>query len=160
MELFQQLGEKAVSKYKLADHMLFITYPVVNDPKLLIVILDNLFQACELAMTGLLEQERMFKKIPPYPDNFEGKLHIFKQLMPKFGINEDNITFLRKMRDILIERKKSSLEFIKDNKFVMSDGDYNMRSLSVAQLKEYLATGKKFIQQILIITTKNAAILR
>lgn len=116
MELFQQLGENAISKYKLADHMLTITYPVVNDPKLLIGILDNLFQACELAMSSLLEHERLFKRIPPYPENFEGKLHIFKQLMPKFGINEDNIHFLRKMRDILIDRKQSSLEFIKDNK--------------------------------------------
>lgn len=161
MEPFQQLGDNAVNKIKLADHMLVITYPVVNDPKLLIGILDNIFQACELAMTSLLEYERAFKRIPPYPDNFEGKLHIFTAtLIPKHNISDEYVKFMRKLRDILMEHKQSSVTFIRNNQYVMGDSNYNMRTLNVQQLKEYIITGKKFIQQILTITTKNAAILR
>jgi hypothetical protein len=43
MEEFQVLRDKAVEKIKIADHMLFMTYPLVKDPKLLMSILENTF---------------------------------------------------------------------------------------------------------------------
>jgi hypothetical protein len=161
MERFQELGDAAVSKIKLADHMLTVTYPVVNDPKLLIGILANVFQGCDDALTALLEYERMFKNIPPYPDNFEGKVHLFNtKIKEKYSFDDGFVNYLRSMRDILHEHKQSSIEFVKNNEFVMGDKEYKLTTISVNQLKELILKAKKYTHQILIITSKNATIFR
>ena len=90
MEQFQTAREEAIKKLKIADHMLTITYQLVQDPKLLLAVLDNIYTAMEKAMSSVLYYERLFKRIPPFPENFEAKLIMFKtRVQPKYKINND-----------------------------------------------------------------------
>ena len=65
MEQFQESRDNAKKKIQIADHMLGVTYPLVKDTKLLVVIMENIFLAYTNAMAAILYHERLFKRIPP-----------------------------------------------------------------------------------------------
>ena len=83
MERFQELRDAANKKLKLADHILTMTYPMVKDPRLLLSSLENLFLAYTYGMSSLLYYERLFKRIPLFPDNFAGKFEMFRDKCSK-----------------------------------------------------------------------------
>ena len=45
MESYEIARDKAKRHVKIADHMLTQTYPLIQDPKLLIAVMDNIFNA-------------------------------------------------------------------------------------------------------------------
>jgi hypothetical protein len=57
MEKFQELREVAKKKLQLADHILTMTYPIVNDSKLLLAVVENMFLALTNAMGSVLYYE-------------------------------------------------------------------------------------------------------
>ena len=57
---------EAIRYMKLSDHLLTMTYPLVEDPKLLKVVLKNLFLSIKHALSAFYENERLGYKT----DNF------------------------------------------------------------------------------------------
>ena len=120
MEQFQEYREKAGYKLKIADHMLTMTYPLVKDTKLLLIILENIFLSMTYAMTAILYYERLFKRIPAFTDNFESKFHMFKEkCVNRYNIDIKYLRVMKDLKDILIEHKKSPMEFERKGKFVI-----------------------------------------
>lgn len=161
MEEFQQFREVAKKKISLADHMLTMTYPLVNDTKLLLVVLENVFLAMTNAMGSVLYYERLFKRVPPFTDNFENKFHLFKEkCVNRYKISPDYITLLREIKEIIVQHRKSPVEFIRKDRFVICSENYKIKTISVDQIKEYIAKAKSFIQLTNFIVSKNERIFR
>lgn len=161
MEQFQTAREEAIKKLKIADHMLTITYQLVQDPKLLLAVLDNIYTAMEKAMSSVLYYERLFKRIPPFPENFEAKLIMFKtRVQPKYKINNDYLKTIEELREIIVEHKRSPVEFARKDKFVICSDNYKMKTISTSEIKKYVAVAKLFIQNTNFIVSKNEGIFR
>ena len=45
MEKFQQLNEEAIKNYRIADHILNKTYPLLKDTRMLVGVTENIFLA-------------------------------------------------------------------------------------------------------------------
>ena len=56
-ELYQELISGANKAVRTADHLVYVTYPLVNDVKLLVTITENLNKALLMAMEALLQYE-------------------------------------------------------------------------------------------------------
>jgi hypothetical protein len=161
MEQFQTERDEAIKKLKLADHMLSITYQLVQDPKLLLAVMENIYSAMEKAMSSVLYYERLFKRIPPFTDNFESKLGMFKnKVMNKYKISDDYIKTMQELREIIVEHKHSPVEFARKDKFVICSDNYKMKTISTQEIKKYVATAKLFIQNTSFIVSKNEGIFR
>ena len=65
MEEFQTFLEKAKRHLKVADRMIYVTYPVVKDNKLLMIVMENLFLSLTNAITALMS----FLSSPSGPAN-------------------------------------------------------------------------------------------
>ena len=160
MELYQELREKARKNINIADHMIYMTYSVVKDPKLLLTIMDNIFLSLTYGMSSILHYERLYKKIAVFPENFESKLELFKErVVPKYGIPPENIKMMQKVKDIILEHKRSPMEFVRGNKFVICNDSYKMRTLSVDEIKEYIKRTKEFLELTEVVTKKNERLL-
>ena len=161
MEQFQTARDDAIKKLKVADHMLTITYQLVQDPKLLLAVLENIYRAMEKAMSSVLYYERLFKRVPVFSENFEEKLRIFKtRVQPKYKINDDYIKILQELREIIIEHKRSPVEFARKDRFVICSDNYKMKTISIPEIKKYVASAKLFIQNTTFIVSKNEGIFR
>jgi len=161
MEQFQVFREKAQTKLKIADHMLTMTYPLVKDTKLLLVIMENLFLSLTYAMSSILYYERLFKRIPLFSDNFESKFSIFKEkCINKYDIPQEYVRLLQNVKSTMMEHKKSPIEFERKGAFVICSDSYKLRTISTSQIKDYIAKTKEFIQISSNITHKNEEIFR
>ena len=69
-ELFQELLASANKAFKTADHLCYMTYPLVNDIKLIVTIVDNLDKALVLGMDALLQHEYLYKRLSFMPREF------------------------------------------------------------------------------------------
>ncbi|MBN2567053.1 hypothetical protein JXB02_03150 [Candidatus Woesearchaeota archaeon] len=156
MERFQVEREKAKKAVKLADHMLTVTYPIVRDPKLLVSILSNIMTALEAAVSAILYYERTFKRIPPFPDEFEAKFDLFKaRCTRRYSINIEYIALIADVRSLLKRHKASPIEFSRKETFVICSDTYSMATMSHDQLKRYIAKTKLFIEDMIAMVSKN-----
>ncbi|MBR9690282.1 hypothetical protein GOV08_01220 [Candidatus Woesearchaeota archaeon] len=161
MEKFQIAREESKKYVKIADHMLTITYPLVNDPKLLLAIMENLFLSMSKAMGALLYYERMFKKIPPFHDTFESKFNLFKHKVARMhNINPVIVNMIEDIKNAIVEHKNSPVEFVRKDVFVICSENYRMRTLTVKEMKDYVSKAKVFIAQISNIVSQNERIFR
>lgn len=131
---------------KIADHIVFVTYKLVNDPKILIVVLENLFLCFTNSMAAVLYYERYYKKIPPFHDNFQSKFNMFREkIINKYNISSDYLKVIEEIKDLLLAHQKSPLEFKRKDKFVICSEQYKLRSITIPKMKDYVAKAKEFL---------------
>jgi len=161
MEKFQEARAKAYKNIKLADHMTYVTFKYLDDPKIMLAILENIFLGLTNAVGSLLYYERLFKRIPPFHNNFESKYNIFKEhCVEQHKIPKEYVQLLKEVKDIIIQHKKSPVEFIKNGKFVICSQEYECKTLDIEHIKDIMEKGKKFIELINTIVSEDERIFR
>jgi hypothetical protein len=146
MELFQEQLLKANKNLKIADHMFYVTYPLLKDYKLMPLILENIFLALTNALSALLNYELVFKRVPEFSDNFESKFNVFKEhCLERHSFDKDILNILVQVKELVLKHRKSPVEFYKNEKFVICSDDYKITTLSVEDIKKYIAKTKVFI---------------
>ena len=155
MEKFQELREIAKKKLQLADHILTMTYPIVNDGRLLLAVMENIFLALTNAMGSVLYYERLFKRVPPFHDNFSSKFNLFKEYAEKKKVNEEYLKLIQNTKSIIVKHKTSHVEFARKDQFVICNGSYKTHTISVNELKDYIAKAKSFLRQTQDIVSEN-----
>jgi hypothetical protein len=161
MEDFQNLIFQAKKTISAADHMLIMTFPLVKDPKILLAVLSSTFSALTNATDSLVTYERVFKRIPPPQDTFESKFNVFKdQISKRYNINSEYIKLILEIKEILNTHKKSPIEFSRNDRFIICTENYRMKTISVEELKKYIAKTKMYITEIERLVNKNAGIFK
>ena len=156
MEKYEELREHARKRLQVADHMLTMTYPMVKDPKLLLAVMENIFLALTNSIGALLHYERMYKRVPPFQDTFVSKFSVFKQKCAQsYRIDPDYVSMVQEIKEIILQHKKSPVEFTRNDAFVICSEDYKMKTISLDKMKIYILKSKTFIKQIDDIITKN-----
>jgi hypothetical protein len=146
---------KAIRNIKIADHMLTITYPLINDPKLLVAVMENTFLSMTQAMATLLYYERLYKRIPPFYNNFESKFNMFKErCVRKHNLDPSYLLMMQSLKEFLIDHRKSPMEFSRSGKFVVCNDSYKMKTISIVEMKKNVERAKVFISQVFYIIQK------
>ncbi len=158
MEKFQIARKEALQRIKAADHMLTQTYPLVRDARLLISVLSNIRLGVEHTMATLLHYDRTFSKIPPFHDNFSSKLNHFQNNSSRIHKMDKYLSFIRRVNDLYERHKNSPLEFTKNNSFIICDDHYNLRPVTVKDLKEFIDEAKQFLMDVEKLTKVNEEI--
>ena len=161
MEKFQELREISQKKIMLADHILTQTFPLLKDPKLLISALENIFLAYTNSISSLLYYERLFKRIPNFQDNFESKFRIFRNACAeKYNIKQEDINIIKEIKEIIVQHRKSPIEFSRHDQFVICSDDYNMKTMSFNKLKKILTDANLFVKRMNRITNRDEEIFK
>nr|MCK4929743.1 hypothetical protein [Nanoarchaeota archaeon] len=159
MEQFQILRDKALQKIKVADHMLFMTYPLVKDPRLLLSIIENIFASLDYGVSALLQHERLFKRIPAFHDTFPSRFDMFKnKMIPRYKINPTYAKLIIDVRGIISEHKKSPVEFARKDKFIICSPSYSLKTIDINLVKKYIFETKIFVDNINKIVSKHEGI--
>ena len=80
------------------------------------------------------------------------------KIVDKYNINEEYVKFIKEVKDILLQHKKSPVEFVRKDAFVICDNDYKIKTLDVERIKDYLSKTKNFLREINQIITNNEKI--
>jgi hypothetical protein len=160
MEKFQELREISNKKILLADHILTQTYPLLKDPKLLLAAIENIFLSYTNSIGSLLYYERLFKRISNFNDTFESKFRMLKEIYKKYDIKQEDINTIKEIKDIILQHRKSPIEFSRDDHFIICSNEYNMKTICIDDLKKMIKNAKDFIRKVNIITMKNEDIFK
>lgn len=148
MEEYQTLTQQANYAFNTADHLTYVTYNVVNDIKLIVVITQNLHNALMKTIDAILSYERYYKRISPYPNSFEAKFEILRRVAEKFNITKEELLLIRDIKELIDYRNKSPIEFARKDKFVMCSSTYKLKTLNLNKVKQYVQKTKHLIQKL------------
>jgi phage regulator Rha-like protein len=161
MERFQELREIAKKKVFVADHILTQTYPLLKDSKLLLATLENLFLAYANSIGSILHYELIFNRVPSFKEDFDSKFKLFKErTAPKYNIKQEDINTIKEIRDIIVQHKKSPIEFVRDDRFIICNDNYKMETINLDKLKKMMFSAKRFIDKVCTITSLNEGIFK
>jgi hypothetical protein len=149
MEDFQEEITEGRRYLRTADHIVSITYPLVQDNRLLITVLENLFHASKNIMVSLLHYEKAFKRIPNFEEEHVSMLRLFKaKCAPRHKLSEDYSGVINDIKSLFDDHKTSAVEFSRKDCFVLCSEDYSLRKVTVPQLKTYAKSMKRFLLEV------------
>lgn len=140
----------AKRRIQVADHFLTQTYPLVQDPKLLINILDGILHAVEETVDALLQHERAHERIPAYHEgNFAAKLSVIRgDVAKRYGFGHIDLAMISEMQELLHDHRESAMEFSRHGKYVMANSNLEIQTISVEKIKTYLTRSKALYQKV------------
>lgn len=149
MEQFDSYVATANKAFKIADHLVYVTFPVVRDNKLMATALEQLFVALQNGMSALLYHDAAYKRISAFPTAFERQLQIFKQsTCQRYHIGEDVCLLIRDIAGLIKNRRESPIEFSRRERYIIASETYKLTTLTVDKLKRYIIGTKEFLDKV------------
>lgn len=150
MEKYEETLEKAIKEIKIADHIIYITYHIVKDKRLLIKALEQEYNSLMLSINAILQYDYTWKKIQIYHDaqlNFETFLN---KCAIRYSLDSQDIKDIKELITLIETHKKSPMEFMRREKVMIMTGSLKTEFVDLIKLKKYLNLIKKIIKKAAI----------
>jgi|SRR3989344_760653 len=147
MNQFRNLVEGAYNSFRTADHLAYVSYPLLKDKRLLLVITQNLYMAGVKCVDALLYYERLYKRLNIVPAEFNSRMQIFRKIVaPRYKINESVVNIVNDLHLLGKQHKESPIEFFRKDKLVIcSDGYSSIKTVDIELLKSYISEMRNFL---------------
>jgi len=139
----QKYLKEAFKHLQLADHLMYVTLPIVKEKRLLIKILEEIYKAIINSIYALFyyNNESINVKISETEDTINN----FFKIANKYPFTSKQIKTIKEIIEIFDEHKKSVMEFVKKEKVVIMSDKLKTKLLDIITLKDYLYTLKEFL---------------
>ena len=102
------LLDKAERSLRNVDHMVYITYPLIKENKLLKLMLEQLYEIANCIVNAILKYEYAYKRIQLYTDSSQN-FETFKRCAPRFDISSQEVDNLKTLLTLMQKHKDSSV---------------------------------------------------
>ena len=137
--------QQALTIIKTSDYLLYMTYPLIKDKKLLLKIVSEIKKAITLCIGSILQYEYLHKRITLY-QNPEVNFRTFREkCAPLYQITSQELSLILELFDIIKEHERSSVEFLREDKVVILSDNMRQKTLSVEKTKEFLQLSKNIL---------------
>ena len=145
MEKFLDYLEEAERKVQTADHMIYVTFPLIKDKRLFLQILSIINQSVLNCINCILQYEYLNKNIA-LSENSSSNLRTFKEKCAyRYGINDFELGLVSELIELSEKHKKSSMEFMRNSKVVIISENMIIDTLSIEKVKEFLEMAKNML---------------
>lgn len=147
MEKFLDSLESADRTLRTADHMTYITFPLIKDKRLLIKILSEIYSSVLNIINAILQYEYFYKRIVLYQDAGMNFKTFRERCAARFGISQENIGKVVNLFEVIEKHKQSPLEFVRKDKFVIMSDNAHTDTVTTENLKEFLILAKDMLKK-------------
>jgi len=144
MEKFKEDFKEALKHLRIADHMTYVTFPLLNEKRLLLKIFDEIHNSIASCINSILNYEYYYKRIDLYSTSRDN-LDTFFSVAKNYNISNEHIKKIKEIFEINRKHKQSAMEFVKKEKFVIMSDSLNVRILDLRTIKEYLLAAKEVL---------------
>ncbi len=145
MEKFLENLYEAEELIKKIDHMIYVTYPLIQDKRLILKVVSETKNAIIKCINSILQYEYLYKRIRLTKDPKEN-LRIFKlKCAPKYDISLEEIKLILELFDLVEKHKKSPFEFRKQEKIIILSENSQPKVIVIENAKEFLALAKRIL---------------
>ena len=146
-----EILNKAEKTIRISDHMIYITYPLIRENKLLKSILKQIYGTAEEVIDAVLQHEWTFKRIAQpgrgitlaNSQNFE----LFQKCTARYSITLQETEKLKELLKLMVKHKESSIEFTRKDKLVFMSNNARTESIGLEDLKNYLTVLKSILRK-------------
>lgn len=153
MKFIESLQE-AEKNVRTIDHMLYVTYPLIKDKRILIKVLKESKNSIFLCISAILQYEYINKRITLYEDS-KRNFNTFIECSKRYSVTSDEIKRILELFDIIERHKESAIEFYKNGKLIILSENMTQRLISLEKTKEFLELSKEILKK-----SKSCLILR
>jgi len=151
---FIQSLQKANKILQTADHMTYVTYPLIKDKRLLFKILEQLNESTINIINAILEYEYLYKRIQLSGDK-KINLEIFKQrCAERYGISPEQAEKIEQLLKLYQKHKESPFEFAKKEKIIIMSDNLHTETITIEKLKDHLINTKEILSKANSIISK------
>lgn len=147
MEKFLENIITAEKKIQTADHMIYVTFPLIKDKRLLLKILQEIKNGVTNCISSILQYEYLYKRITLYKDPKSNFKTFIEKCAPRYKITREEINLILELFDFMEKHRESPFEFIKDDKIVILSNGLKPKTLTVEKTKEFLITVKNILKK-------------
>src|SRR3989338_11170007 len=146
MEKYKENLQEAIKHLQIADHITYVTFPLVSEQRLLLKIFDEIYKSIISCINAILNYEYLFKRIRFNPEN--NNLQTFVQKCAK-QYNLSNLQIKRIVEIIELNKRhqQSALEFVKRDRVVILSDSLSTQTLDIHLIKQYLLLAKELIMK-------------
>lgn len=148
-KIYQNLINSLVESEKLhlsSDHLVYVTYPVVKDPKLLVRALETLHKSLVLTITTILKFEYLFKRIDLTKNTALNLKIFFNKCSKRYSLDQKSKEILKEILRLRKIHKESPIEFSKSEKFIILDDKMEKQILDLEKMKLFLKENKELLK--------------
>ena len=143
--VYLQSASKAL---QTADHMVYITFPLIKENRLLIKILSEIYSAVLTLVNIILQYDSSYKRII-LTENASENFRVFREkCSPRFGISSAELEKIVEIFRLMKEHKASPMEFVRRDKLVIMSDNLKTDTLTLDRLKDYLLVSKGLLQKV------------
>ena len=147
MEKFIENLEKAQKTISSIDHMIYVSFPLIKDKRILLKVLKETKNAIANCISSILQYDYLYKRIKLYKSP-EENFRVFREKSAlRYLINQDEINLIVELFKIVDKHNESSMEFFKDGKVVILSDDLNPETVSYEKTKQFLVLGKSILEK-------------
>ncbi len=149
-EKYQENLKNAIKNLQIADHMTYVTFPLVKDKRLFLKIFDNIYKAIIECINAILNYEFLYKRIKIYSNLNQNIETFIDKCAKKYFLTNGQIKKIKKIILINKQHKQSAIEFVRQDKIIIMSDSLGIQTLTLQEIKEYLLLAKE-----LLMNTKN-----
>ena len=147
--------KSAEKSFNNADHMIFITYSLLNDVHLFPSIITHLYNGFFNCMITLILYDQRTRIQFQNKTNFNSELYLFEsKIIRKYKIEPKFIRALKELREFQQAIEQSETNFSRPNRFVLCSKDYNLKTIDMNLIKKFNQIGKEYLYETKKIVTK------
>ncbi|HEA46280.1 MAG TPA: hypothetical protein ENH99_00685 [Candidatus Pacearchaeota archaeon] len=147
MERFLENVIEAEKIIRTSDHIIYITFPLVKDKRLLLKVLQEIKNAVTLCISAVLQYDYVFKRINLYKDPKSNFKTFIDKCAPRYNITKEEIDSINELFDFIEKHKESPFEFVKDDKVIILSSSLKPKTLTLEKVKEFLILSKEILKK-------------
>ena len=147
MEKYQENLKEAARNLQIADHMTYVTFPLVNEQRLLLKIFDEICKSIINCINAMLNYEYLYKRVHLYADNGEN-IRTFAKCAKSYSLSNEQIKKILQILELNKKHKQSAMEFVKRDRIIILSESLGTQILDIRRIKEYLILAKEFLMNV------------
>ena len=147
MEEFEKNLKEAVKHLQIADHMAYVTFPLINENRLLLKIFDELYISIINCVNAVLNYEYLYKRIQLY-NNHNDNLDTFVRIAKDYDLSNEQVKKIKEVIELNKKHKQSAMEFVRKDKVVIMSDSLSTQVLDLRLIKEYLLLAKELMVRV------------
>lgn len=153
-EKYIEYLDNAGKTLRTADHLIYVTFPLIKEKKLLLKVLDEMRIVLLNIINAVLQYEYLYKRIRLFRDSKDNFNTFVEKCAQRYDITALQIEKIKEILRLVEKHKKSPMEFIRRDKIViMSDSYTSLRvdTITLKKIKDFLANTKDIFRKVKVV---------
>ena len=147
MEKFVEYIDKANKELQIADHLIYITFSLIKDNKILLKALDSIAKSLHNTINAVLQYEYLYKRITLYKDGRSNFQTFSEKCMPHYSIDKAYSKEILEIFNIAEKHKKSPFEFSIRDKIIITTNGMQTEVITIDRIKHFLLIAKDTLKK-------------